>query len=136
MVYITRLEKELSMYDFKQVMGASSYKAWKEWEIGDYVVGKYSKEGEDKFGNPTYQLEVIEAGFEEKAPAVGAYFTLNSSGSLNKAFEDIEIGQVVKVIYKGEDTINKGKFAGKKYHSMEVLVAGKSALKPESEELI
>lgn len=123
------------MYNFKQVLGSSSYKPWKEWETGEYLVGKFLSENEDKFGNPNYKVEVIESNFEEGKPAVGASFTFNSSGSLKKAFEDIKVGQVVKVIYKGEDTINKGKFAGKKFHNMEVLVAG-SKVETNDDELV
>ncbi len=111
-------------YNFKTVMGQTAYKAWKEWEAGEYLVGKYVSEGQDKFGNSNYKVEVIDSNFEQKKPAVGSFFTLNSSGSMKKAFEDIEEGQVVKVIYKGEDVISKGKFKGKPFHNMEILVAG------------
>lgn len=124
------------MYNFKQVLGKSAYKPWKQWEAGEYLVGKFVSESTDKFGNPNYKVEVIETNFEENAPEAGEYLTLNSSGSLKKAFEDIEEGQIVKVIYKGEDTVATGKFAGKAYHSMEVLVADKKTTSEDSDELI
>jgi hypothetical protein len=98
-------------------------------------------QAEDNFGNPTYKVEVIEAAFEDGTqPKAGTMFTFNSSGTLKKAFEEIEDGQIVKVIYKGEETVTKGKFKGKSFHSMEVLVAPASS-KPvskseESEDLI
>ncbi len=125
------------MYNFKQVLGATSYRPWKKWIPADYIVGKFVSEGQDKFGNSTYKIEVIEAGFEIAPPAVGSYFTLNSSGSLKKAFADIEEGQVVKIIYKGVELINKGKFAGKEFHNMEVMVAdGSPITADDSDELI
>jgi len=111
-------------YNFRTVMGQSSYRSWKQWDIGDYLVGKYVSEGEDQFGNPNYKVEVIEAGFSEgEAPKQNSIFSFNSSGALNKAMEQVAVGDVIKVIYKGEETVTKGKFKGKKFHSMEVLVA-------------
>lgn len=114
-------------------MGQSSYRAWKNWDIGDYLVGKFVSQGEDNFGNPSYKVEVIEAGFENAdVPATGSIFSFNSSGALNKAMEEITVGDVIKVIYKGEDTVTKGKFKGKKFHSMEVLVAPANGSAPVS----
>lgn len=111
-------------YAFKTVMGQSSYRAWKNWSEGDFLVGKYVSESEDSFGNPNYKVEVIEAQFDDgNVPKVGTNFTFNSSGTLKKAMEEIVAGDIIKVIYKGEDVVAKGKFKGKKYHSMEVLVA-------------
>jgi glycosyltransferase involved in cell wall biosynthesis len=54
-------------YNFRTVMGQSSYRSWKKWDIGDYLVGKFLSEAEDNFGNPSYKVEVIEAGFYKKA---------------------------------------------------------------------
>lgn len=111
-------------YAFKTVMGQSAYRAWKNWSEGDYLVGKYVSESEDQFGNPNYKVEVIEAQFDDgNTPKAGTNFTFNSSGTLKKAMEEIVAGDIIKVIYKGEDVVAKGKFKGKKYHSMEVLVA-------------
>jgi hypothetical protein len=110
--------------NFKSVMGQSSYKAWKNWDVGDYLIGKYLSQVEDNFGNPNYKVEVIEAQFEDgQTPKAASIFTFNSSGALKKAMAEINVGDIVKVIYKGEDTITKGKFKGKKFHKMEVLVA-------------
>lgn len=113
-------------YNFKTVMGQSSYKSWAKWESGDFLVGKYLSAGEDSFGNPNYKVEVIEAQFDDgSAPKVGSNFSFNSSGTLKKAMEEIEVGDIVKVIYKGQGVIPKGKFKGKSFHEMEVLVAPK-----------
>lgn len=123
-------------YNFKPVMGSSSYKPWKQWEVADYLVGKYVSEGTDKFGNSTYKVEVIDSNFSENAPSAGSYFTFNSSGSIKRAFEDLEIGQVVKVIYKGLDTIKDGKFANKEFHNMEIFVAGSSKTEADDTDLV
>ena len=111
-------------YNFRTVMGQSSYKAWKNWSEGDFLVGKYISQSEDSFGNPNYKVEVIEAQFEDgTTPKPASVFTFNSSGTLKKAMEEVNAGDIIKVIYKGEDVVSKGKFKGKKFHSMEVLVA-------------
>jgi len=128
-------------YNFRTVMGQSSYRPWKNWSSGDFLVGKYVSEATDTFGNPNYKVEVIEAKFEDgKEPKTGSVFSFNSSGTLKKAMEEIAVGDIVKVIYKGEDTVTKGKYKGKRFHSMEVLVAPSNGSAPvqteESEDLI
>lgn len=120
-------------YNFKTVMGKSSYKAWGKWAIGDYLVGKYISEGEDSYGNPSYKVEVIEAEFEEgDTPKPATIFSFNSSGTLNKAMESVSVGDIVKVIYKGQETLTKGKYKGKAFHTMEVLVAPANGSAPVS----
>lgn len=128
-------------YSFRTVMGQSAYRPWKNWSSGDYLVGKYVSESTDSFGNPNYKVEVIEANFEDGSqPKAGANFSFNSSGTLKKAMGEVSVGDIIKVIYKGEDTVSKGKFKGKKFHSMEVLVAPSngsgSVQTEESEDLI
>lgn len=129
-------------YSFRTVMGQSSYKAWSKWSAGDFLVGKFQSTGEDNFGKPNYKVEVIEASFDDgEEPQAGSIFSFNSSGALTKAMEEVNPGDVIKVIYKGEETLTKGKYKGKKYHSMEVLVAdnkgtSKSVSSEDSDELI
>jgi hypothetical protein len=116
-------------YNFRTVMGQSSYRPWKNWASGDFLVGKYVSESTDSFGNPNYKVEVIEAKFEDgNEPKAGSTFSFNSSGALKKSMEEISVGDILKVIYKGEDTVSKGKFKGKKFHSMEVLVAPSNSI--------
>lgn len=122
-------------FEFKTVIGQSSYRPWKNWSVGDFLVGKYVAETQDTFGNPNYKVEVIEAKFEDgKEPKPGTVFTFNSSGSLKKAMPTIDFGQVVKVIYKGEGVVEKGKFKGKTFHNMEVLVAPTAAAESQDTE--
>jgi hypothetical protein len=115
--------KGIKMYNFTQVLGSASYRPWKKWEAGDFVVGKFDRTKEDNYGKENYLITVLDVDFDNKdeQPAIGSQFGLNSSGALVKAFEEIEVGDVVKVIYRGEDEVRKGKYAGKKFHSMEVL---------------
>lgn len=118
-------------YNFKTVMGQSSYRPWNKWSEGDYLIGKYVSQSEDQFGKANYKVEVIEGQFDDgTTPKVGTVFTFNSSGALNKAMEEITEGDIIKVIYKGEDTITKGKYKGKSFHSMEVLVSSANGSAP------
>jgi hypothetical protein len=116
-------------------MGQSSYKSWTKWSAGDFLVGKFHSAGTDNFGKPNYKMEVVEASFDDgEIPKAGSLFTLNSSGALTKAMEEVSVGDVVKVIYRGEDVINTGKYKGKKFHSMEVLVADSKGTKNTTSE--
>jgi hypothetical protein len=118
-------------------MGQSFYKSWSKWSPGDFLVGKFQSSGEDNFGKTNYKVEVIEADFEDgETPAAGSMFTFNSSGALDRAMEEVTAGDIIKVIYKGEEVLTKGKYKGKKFHAMEVLVADKKVAAEESDELI
>jgi hypothetical protein len=122
-------------FEFQQVMGKSAFKPWSKWSPGDFLVGKYVSQSVDKFDKPNYKVEVIEAQFDEgDHPNAGEYFTLNANGSLNKAMESVKEGDIIKVIYKGEETVSKGKYAGKKFHALEVLAAKSTPTVTESSE--
>lgn len=115
-------------YNFKTVMGSSSYKPWSKWSPGDYLIGIYQSTSEDNYGKPNYRVEVVEAKFEEgDEPKAGSIFTFNSNGSLQKAMEEVKENDIIKVIYLGEETLSKGRYAGKKFHSLQVLVADKKS---------
>jgi len=108
-------------FKFKKVRGERVYKAWKSWEIGDFIVGTYKELGEDKFGNPNYILEVIESSLEEAVE--GKDFCLNSNGSLNYKMEGVEVGVVLRIEYEGETLLEKGSFVGKTCHTVSLEVA-------------
>lgn len=115
-------------YSFQTVKGASKYKPWSKWEVSDFIVGKYVSDSVDNYGKPNYRLEVLEANFKAKDhPAPGEAFTLNSCGSLDSAMEEITIGDVVKIIYKGRDKMTKGPYKGKEFSVLEVLKATSTA---------
>lgn len=111
----------MAKFKFKKVRGERVYKAWNTWEIGDYVVGTFKELGEDKFGNPNYILEVIESSIEEAVE--GKDFCLNSNGSLNYKMDGVAIGSIVRIEYEGETLLEKGSFAGKTCHTVDLQVA-------------
>lgn len=110
---------------YRQLMASTAYRSWKNWTIGDMIEGTLQKISEDDYGKPNYMLKVISIDFEDKEAEVevGANFTLNSNGALDYAINqnNIGLGATIKVIYKGEDVMTKGKYKGKKFHKLEVL---------------
>lgn len=109
------------MANFRKINGSKTYRPWKQWDVGEYVVGKYLELGEDNFGNPSYSVEVMETNVEsfKEGTTVG----INSCGGLNLAMEKICTGTVIRLEYEGTDVMEKGKFKGKEFHIVGVAVA-------------
>lgn len=108
----------------KKLSGAkTAYRPWKEWEVGDIMIGKFLSTRTDNYDKPNYMFEVEDAQFTDFKLAkklIGENLTLNSNGQLDKAMENVEEGSMVQVTYNGTSTIEKGKYAGKEAHSVEV----------------
>lgn len=108
----------------KKLSGAkTTYRKWAEWAEGDIVIGKLLKVGEDQYQKPNYMLEVEDAQLADKKLAkelIGKNITLNSSGMLDKAMAEIELGKFVQITYNGTAEIEKGKYKGKDSHVIEV----------------
>ena len=99
------------------------YRAWKEWETGDYVIGTYKGSKTDSYGKPNWLLQVEDASFIDHKTAkkiVGQIIGLNSNGMLDKAMDGVEIGEIVQVTYNGTSEITEGKYKGKESHLVEV----------------
>lgn len=109
----------MSNFNFRQVGGARVYRSWKNWEEGDTLIGKFQKQFEDNYGNPGYEVEVIETDFHngeniEQGKVIG----LNSCGSLNYKMEEVQLGSVIRVEYNGTDIGEKGPYKGKEFHDV------------------
>lgn len=129
----------MSKHNFdEQLSGSKVFRPWGHWTEGDTFIGKFSGTSEDNFGNTNYEFETEEVEFDQPsikakskkgetvvldAPKEGEIFVLNSCGSVEKAMEKCDIGDVIKVIYTGTVTLTKGKFAGKEAHTMKVMRA-------------
>lgn len=118
-------------FQFRKVKGSRTYKKWSEWELGDFVVGKFIEQGQDQYKKNNYIVEVIETSFEDVK--VGSNLCLNANGSLDYRMEDLDIGTIVRVEYEGEDVLEKGPYKGKKFHKVSVEVA-ESSLDTTTEE--
>lgn len=105
----------------KSLGGAKSYRAWKEWKAGDYVIGKYVEKGLDQYEKNNYTLIIEDAQFqgaEDLADSlIEKKLCLNACGSLDKQMEEVEEGMFIKIEYTGTALIAKGKFAGKEAHT-------------------
>lgn len=100
------------------------YRKWNLWKEGDVVVGKFVAEREDKYKKPSWIIEVIEAHLQGKpklaAKLKGQNLGLNSTGTLDKAMEQVEIGNTVQITYSGMEEMTGGPFKGKDRHVVEV----------------
>ena len=99
------------------------YRAWKTWSVGDLIIGTYRGSKIDNYDKPNWIIDVIDAQFSKKKEGeklVGQTIGLNSAGGLDKAMEKVEEGTVIQVMYNGTSTIEKGKYAGKDAHNIEV----------------
>lgn len=100
-----------------------TYRAWKDWEEGDYLIGTFKGTKTDNYDKPNYLVQVEEAEFANKKESkklIGQVIGLNSAGSLDKAMENVVEGDMVQVLYNGMGQIEKGKYAGKEAHAIEV----------------
>ncbi len=102
----------------------SEYRKWNEWKDGDVVVGKFVAEREDKYKKPSWIIEVIEAHFQGKpklsAKLKGQNLGLNSTGTLDKAMEQVVVGDTIQVTYCGMEEMTGGPYKGKERHVVEV----------------
>jgi hypothetical protein len=114
-----------------------TYRAWKEWQDGEYIVGTYVGSKTDNYDKPNWMVKVIEAKFAKKKDSealVGQTIGLNSAGGLDKAMEKLKEGDLVQVTYTGTVEMEKGKYAGKDAHTFLVEVDGGSGADEEEEE--
>ena len=110
----------------KRVLSGMSkvFRKWGDWDTDDQVVGKFVATHEDNYDKTNYVIEVIQAEFADDSGEefTGKNLVLNSSGTIDKAFEEVTVGEFVQVTYLGKSEILKGKYAGKEAHNMEVIV--------------
>lgn len=104
------------------------YRKWGEWDAGDVLIGTYKGSQTDDYDKPNWLIEVEDAQFSNAKAAKKlmpkgdekVVVGLNSTGKLDAAMEQAEIGDVIQVEYKGMSTIEKGKYKGKDAHDIEV----------------
>lgn len=117
---------------FKSIGGASNFRPWKFWTEDEYVEGVFVEEKEDKFGNPSFVIELaatnidmegVSGGAQSVEDLIGKRFTLNSAGSLTKKMEEVPEGKYIRVTYEGMVLLDKGKFKGKDCHNINLEVA-------------
>lgn len=124
---------------YRKIVGGGKYLAWKFWEEGDWVEGKLIGTSEDKYNKTNYQIEVEDSDLayscenlvkdkDSKVTSLeikkGDTLILNSMGSLDYKMQSVEVGQTVKVTYKGVTKLPEDhKFKNKDSHQVDVEVA-------------
>lgn len=105
----------------------SEYRAWKEWDEEDTIVCKLIGTAQNKKNKSKkdWIVETIESFFsdkkEQKRLSPGTRVTLNTAGQLDKGMEQIEIGGIVQITYKGSKVMTGGDYEGDSAHTMEVV---------------
>lgn len=103
--------------------GRKTFRPWKEWEEGEFVVGKFVGMHTDQYDKecPIITVEYAEFTDMKAAKALhGKDIVLNNAGQLNKGVEKLAEGDFIKVTYQGTSEIEKGKYAGKDAHLIDV----------------
>lgn len=100
--------------------GNKTYRSWKKWTEGDVLIGKFLSQYEDNYGNPGYDVQVIECDFSEEGDILeeGKIIGINSCGGLNYKMEEVPLGSVIRVEYDGTDFMDKGPMKGKEFHKV------------------
>ena len=90
---------------------ASLFRAWGDWDEGDYVVGEFHSMYETEYKKATqynWRIKVTDCNFKcvdkegNKISPIGKILTLNSAGQLNKFMKGVDIGMMVDVTYGGK----------------------------------
>lgn len=105
--------------------GASKYRKWSEWSVGDVLVAKYTGTAVDKkYGKLGRVCEVLSADFKDGSGDnyVNSTLTLNQTGKLHKALDGQPFGIVFQLTFKGKTLIVGGPYAGDEANDMEILI--------------
>lgn len=125
--------------NYNQIGGASKYRKYDTWDVGDQIAGELVSISKDQFGKPAYVIKVQDVMFKKTSeqPAIGESFTLNSAGGLEYKIEQaggINVGDVMGVEYNGKVTVEKGKWKGKQTHDIDLFVSRGKVSKPQVKE--
>jgi hypothetical protein len=108
---------------FKELGTSGSFvkaRGWKDWKNDDFVIGEFDNvDHTDKFGNLIYGIKVQESSFDA---VKGSVVHINSGGNLKNLMNEVSLGDVIKVVYKGKVKIPKGKWTGTMTHDISVLL--------------
>lgn len=130
----SKMPKRVFKTKKKLTTGQKEFRKWNEYEMDDCVIGTYVGEHKDQYNKIGRIIKVEDAQFADGSgeELAGKNLVLNSNGMLDKAFNDNDIqpGEMVQIVYKGTAEIQKGKYAGKDAHVVEV-----ETVVPEDEDI-
>lgn len=112
----------------KQLSGKPmKFRTWADYSAGDVMIVKYVKTTPNKYNDakPNHVVEVVELFLKDakiqKEWVEGTHVCLNTMGMLDKALDGIKSGDMVQITYTGSNMMEKGKFAGKSAHGVDVI---------------
>lgn len=123
---VRKREKRMAKRQFKAKRklggGRKQFRKWDEWNEGDILIAKLADTYEDQYGKTVWVMAVVDAQFKDGSgdKYIGKDLALNSCGMLDKAMKRASLGTMVQITYDGQSTIEKGKFAGKESHVVQV----------------
>lgn len=108
----------------KQINGSQTYRKWEEYSVGDIVIGEYIGDHVCQYKHSNPKIKVLEAMFKDGSgeDMEGKTLVLNACGSLTKAMEQVEEGDIIQVEYQGKNLLTKGPYAGKESHSVSLAI--------------
>jgi hypothetical protein len=124
----------------KKLSGVKTeYRAWKEWDEGDILIGKLvgSSQNRKNKSKKDWMLQVEECEFSDKKEEKrlrGKTVTLNTAGQLDKGMEQVDEGQLVQITYNGSKEMQGGEYEGQMAHTMEVELVSEEGEEPEEAE--
>lgn len=113
-------------FNFRQVTGQSKYRAWNGWKKGDTIVLKVESFSPNKKNAKYSDItgKVISHNFQQSDIHPEDRMTLNGTTGTQKAVDTgMKVGDVIQVVYSGQEIVKTGQWQGSKTHAMEVYIA-------------
>jgi hypothetical protein len=121
----------------RTLTGQNQYRKYDLWEVGDIVIGTVVDFGEDKYKKKCPVILVDEAMFKDKAEnkrVLGKRLLINSCGKIAKRVTsgDIALGLTIQIEYLGKNVMEKGLYAGKEAHDVNIDIMEEEGAEDES----
>jgi hypothetical protein len=103
----------------RELTASVVYRGYKEWAVGDIVIGDIVDFRKDDYGGMGVVINVVDCQFsKDKKKFEGKKLYLNSCAIIKKSMDDLKPGMTLQVEYKGTGVTKKGKYAGKDFHEV------------------
>lgn len=120
----------------KKLAGQKMYRKWEDWAIGDILICKLIGTHVDQYKKECPVVEVLETHFKtESEKYQGKQMVLNQCGILNKAMEQLSIGDIIQITYNGSSMIEKGPYKGKEAHVLDIAMCEEEGSVVQADEL-
>ena len=116
------------MYNFRTISGSTKFLSYKDWAIGDYVIGKIVMFKPNKL-SPKFQdvqVTVLESNIDKDSVTLNPKdsFTINGTTVLENALlQGVEEGDIIRVEFLGKEANKTGAFKGKMSNRLDIKIA-------------